>query len=248
MTSNVAFIVAPFRSGSTAVWNACRSYEGVTAFYEPLHERLVSLVAQPREIDPTHEGVELDYFAEYRALDPAWLADAHHDVAPHAHGAMASSAARSALRAYVEGLAAVSDGPVVLQFNRACLAIPTLSTLWPAAPILAVTRPVEERLQSARAQESQSFDWYEACGMHWVDPGLRTKAAVAVPRVATTLARLSPNWFLEAARNVQARFEDDAGRYASAIFEHRTLRDDDLVARVGSILQLGSLGLPAVRS
>jgi hypothetical protein len=248
VSTDVAFVVAPFRSGSTAVWNVCRSIDNVTAFYEPLHEALPSLVGQPRAIDPTHDGVDEDYFAEYRTLDPAWLAVAHRAASEYAHTAMISSRARRALTAYVDGLASSTTGTTVFQFNRACLAIPTLAELWPDAPIIAVTRPIAERLRSARGHAGQSFDWYEARVMHELDPGVRTSAAVRVPRIATGLARFSPRWFQARAAIAQDQFERDAGNHADAVFEHCTLRNADLASRVVAALQLGAVGQPAEQS
>lgn len=238
--TGIVFVVAPFRSGSTAVWSACRTLQGVTAFYEPLHERLPTLVESPVDVDPSHEGVTDDYFAEYRGIDADWLRAAHAAAAAHSHTDLLASDARQDLRAYVDGLVAGVDGTAVLQFNRLCLAIPALAEMWPEATIIAVTRPAADRLASARDQAGQAFDWYEAKAMDGCASSLATKAMARVPRLATVAARSAPSWFRARATDAQARFEADAERHAFAVFEHASLRDNlplRLAATIGPALE-----------
>src|SRR5690349_2892836 len=59
------FITARFRTGSTMLWNIFHQLPEVRAYYEPLHDRLISFLKHPIEPQKSHLFVK-NYFDEYK--------------------------------------------------------------------------------------------------------------------------------------------------------------------------------------
>jgi hypothetical protein len=66
--TDIVFITARFRTGSTLLWNLFRNTEGITAYYEPLNERRwFDPFRRGERIDATHRNVA-EYLREYQGL------------------------------------------------------------------------------------------------------------------------------------------------------------------------------------
>ncbi|MCP3853484.1 MAG: sulfotransferase [Actinomycetia bacterium] len=229
MTRDLILVVAPFRSGSTAVWSLLRRHDDITAYYEPLHERLPEFVAQPRPIDPTHLGVADDYFAEYRS--PGGWAEAR-SIQERAAAASFTTfddpVDREAMEAWISWLVASASTPkVVLQFNRLCLALPALREMLPGSLLVTLHRPARECWLSGRRHTDQAFSLYAA---HYARnlPTASTveRLAAQSTRGAELLDRVWPargcRWF----DGYHRQFDLDAARLSDLQIQHGELSGD----------------------
>lgn len=147
LRSDVVFITARFRSGSTLLWNLFRSRPGFTAYYEPFNERRwFDPASRGGHTDPSHRDVD-DYWREYDGLeeldrwwDPSW-----HDR----HLFLPEGAWQPDMKRYLEVLIERAPARPVLQFNRMDLRLPWLRREFPNAAILHLVRHPRDQWCSA---------------------------------------------------------------------------------------------------
>lgn len=166
LRSDIIFISARFRSGSTLLWNLFRSLPGFTAYYEPFNERRwFDPSTRGGHTDPTHLNVD-DYWREYDGLgelarwwDPSW-----HDR----HLFLPAGAWQPDMKRFVEALVERAPGRPVLQFNRVDLRLPWLRAEFPSATILHLYRHPRDQWCSALLDPSsfRSTDPPEAFAGH----------------------------------------------------------------------------------
>jgi hypothetical protein len=138
LRSDLIFITARFRTGSTLLWNLFRNINGCTSYYEPLNERRwFDRSCRGDRIDPTHRKVE-DYWTEYEGLQElgehyreSWI---EHDLL------MESGFWDPHLKRYVELLAEKARGRPVLQFNRIDFRLPWFRKTFPRSKIIHLYR------------------------------------------------------------------------------------------------------------
>jgi Sulfotransferase family len=136
--SDVIFITARFRTGSTLLWNLFRNIEGVTAYYEPLNER--------RWFDPSRRGERLDathrnvaeYWREYEGLEE--LGNYYQETWINHNLLMGPDAWDPLLKRYVEVLIDKARGRPVFQFNRIDFRLPWFRRNFPGATIVHLYR------------------------------------------------------------------------------------------------------------
>jgi hypothetical protein len=136
--SDLIFITARFRTGSTLLWNLFRNIDGCTAYYEPLNERRwFDSASRGERIDPTHRQVD-DYWREYEGLEElgrhyceSWI---DHNLL------MGPDSWDPQMKRYVELLAEKARGRPVLQFNRIDFRLPWFRKTFPRAKIIHLYR------------------------------------------------------------------------------------------------------------
>jgi hypothetical protein len=147
LRSDIVFVSARFRSGSTLLWNLFRNAPGFTAYYEPFNERRwFDPATRGSHTDPTHRNVD-DYWREYQGLeelarwwDPSW-----HDR----HLFLPAGAWQPDMKRFVEVLAERAPARPVLQFNRVDLRLPWLRREFPNATLLHLYRHPRDQWVSA---------------------------------------------------------------------------------------------------
>lgn len=136
--SDVVFISARFRSGSTLLWRLLREIDGVTAYYEPFNERRwFDASARGGHTDPTHRGVS-DYWREYEGMDE--LGQLFRDKWNERHLLMAADFWNPKMKAYIEQLIERAAGRSVLQFNRLDFRLPWVRRTFPRSKIVHLYR------------------------------------------------------------------------------------------------------------
>jgi Sulfotransferase family len=136
--TDIVFITARFRTGSTLLWNLFRNMGGMTAYYEPLNERRwFDPSSRGDRLDPTHRKVS-DYWKEYEALGElgdyyreAWI---DHDLL------MGPAFWDPHLKRYVELLVEGAKGRPVFQFNRIDFRLPWFRSNFPGAKVVHLYR------------------------------------------------------------------------------------------------------------
>jgi Sulfotransferase family len=141
--SDIVFITARFRSGSTLLWNLFRHLDGVTAYYEPLNERQwFNPALRGERVDTTHKLVE-DYWQEYEGLEV--LGQYYRQRWTSQNLLMDSSFWDSAMQRYIEILIEEATERPVLQFNRVDFRLPWLRHHFPCATIIHLYRHAREQ-------------------------------------------------------------------------------------------------------
>jgi hypothetical protein len=136
--SDIVFITARFRSGSTLLWNLFRQVPGVTAYYEPFNERKwFDPATRGNRIDSTHRQVE-SYWREYDGLGE--LAKWYEEDWIRRNLYMGENAWAPRMKRYVELLIERSPGRPVLQFNRIDFRLPWFRRNFPNAQIVHLYR------------------------------------------------------------------------------------------------------------
>ncbi len=138
LRSDIIFVTGRFRSGSTALWNAFRNLNHVTAYYEPFNERrFFDQHVRGSGVDETHVGVA-DYAAEYDAiqgLDQLYNEDwTRHDLY------MDEEYWNPDMARFIEMLVENSRGRPVLQFNRIDFRLPWIRNEFPNATVVHLWR------------------------------------------------------------------------------------------------------------
>lgn len=228
-TGDVVVVVAPFRSGSTAVWNLLRSHPSITAYYEPFHEHLLDHVTDPPPADPSHVGLDgPPYFHEYQAVPTAALGYTYRRAVGFAFDTWATPDAGGAVAAYLRTLVDAAPTRVcALQLNRACLALPTIRDVFPGAYVVTLHRPAVEAHASGARHRTGSFAWYAARYASHLPGGesLVTRSCARVPAMArlaqVTRPRLVASWFA----SYHDRFDSDALYHSDMRIRHGDLGD-----------------------
>jgi hypothetical protein len=155
LRSDIVFITARFRSGSTLLWNLFRQVPGVTAYYEPFNERRWFDPARRGErVDGTHRQVT-DYWREYDGMPE--LAELYDEDWIRRDLYMAETAWNPRMKRYIEALVERAPGRPVLQFNRVDFRLPWLRKQFPNAKIVHLFRHPRDQWCSTLADPN-------ACG------------------------------------------------------------------------------------
>ncbi|MDB3935101.1 sulfotransferase [Granulosicoccus sp.] len=140
---DIVFVTGRFRSGSTALWNAFRQLEEVTAYYEPFNERrFFDKDARGDGVDPTHRGVT-NYALEYDTT--SGLAELYEQDWTRRSLYMDADAWNPKMLRFIERLVECAPGRPVLQFNRVDFRLPWLRAQFPAAKIVHLWRNPREQ-------------------------------------------------------------------------------------------------------
>jgi hypothetical protein len=147
LRSDIVFITARFRSGSTLLWNLFRNIPGHTSYYEPFNERRwFDPTRRGSRIDPTHRKAE-EYWREYEGLsvlgdyyDESWI---DHELY------MDQGAWNPAMKRYVECLIERAPGRPVLQFNRIDFRLPWFRRHFPHAKLVHLYRHPRDQWMSS---------------------------------------------------------------------------------------------------
>jgi hypothetical protein len=141
--TDIVFITARFRTGSTLLWNVFRNTEGITAYYEPLNERRWFDPSRRGErIDATHRNVA-EYWREYEGL--AELGNYYQESWTDRQLLMGADCWDPLLKSYVEVLVERAQGRPVLQFNRIDFRLPWFRKHFPGARIVHLYRHPREQ-------------------------------------------------------------------------------------------------------
>jgi hypothetical protein len=136
--TDMVFITARFRSGSTLLWNLFRNVEGITAYYEPLNERRwFDPARRGEQTDPTHRNIA-EYWREYEGL--AELGNYYQETWIDHCLLMGADYWEPRLKRYVEVLVERAPGRPVLQFNRIDFRLPWFRKSFPGATIIHLYR------------------------------------------------------------------------------------------------------------
>ena len=136
--TNMIFITARFRSGSTLLWNLFRNIKGCTAYYEPLNERRwFDPATRGERTDTTHRNV-CDYWKEYDGLGE--LGGYYKEEWIRRHLLMDENCWDPGLKRYVEILIEKAPGRPVLQFNRIDFRLPWFRRNFPGAKLVHLYR------------------------------------------------------------------------------------------------------------
>ncbi len=145
--TDVIFITARFRSGSTFLWNVFRSLKGFTSYYEPLNERRwFDPALRGQRVDSTHKNVT-DYWREYDGLPE--LGNWYREEWVDRNLFMDASFWDPGLQRYIEILIKKSQGRPVLQFNRVDFRLPWLRRNFPGAKLIHLFRHPRDQWCSA---------------------------------------------------------------------------------------------------
>jgi hypothetical protein len=145
--SDIIFITARFRSGSTLLWNLFRNVPGCTSYYEPLNERRwFDPHSRGVRVDQTHRGVE-DYWKEYDNLPE--LGRFYRQSWTERNFLMGPEFWDPDLKRYIEVLVEKAPGRPVLQFNRVDFRLPWLRRHFPNARVLHLYRHPRDQWCSA---------------------------------------------------------------------------------------------------
>jgi hypothetical protein len=136
--SDIIFITARFRSGSTLLWNLFRNIEGVTSYYEPFNERRwFDKSTRGDKIDATHKGVS-DYWTEYSDLE---ILQQYYQIEwIDQNLLMDSSFWAPEMKRFVEIMIEKAPGRPVLQFNRIDFRLPWFRYYFPNAKMIHLYR------------------------------------------------------------------------------------------------------------
>ncbi len=141
--TDIVFITARFRTGSTLLWNLFRHVEGATSYYEPLNERRWF---DPRtrgdRKDATHRKVE-EYWKEYEGLQE--LIPVYRESWNDRDLLMGPNFWAPELKRYVEILVEKAKGRPILQFNRIDFRLPWFRKYFPRAKIIHLYRHPREQ-------------------------------------------------------------------------------------------------------
>lgn len=136
--TDIVFITARFRTGSTLLWNLFRHVNGVTSYYEPLNERRwFDPLARGERKDATHRKVE-EYWKEYEGLEE--LSHLYQESWIERDLLMGPDSWAPQLKRYVEVLVERAKGRPVLQFNRIDFRLPWFRKYFPGAKIVHLYR------------------------------------------------------------------------------------------------------------
>lgn len=146
------FITARYRTGSTFLWNLFDQTEGVTAYYEPLHER--------RWFSPTHRGDLVDethravtsYWQAYEGLED--LDSVFSENWSKGRFYMDAESEDAGLESYIGALNSRASGRPVLQFNRVDFRLAWLRARFPRARIVHLHRNPRDQWMSMLGTES----------------------------------------------------------------------------------------------
>jgi Sulfotransferase family len=136
--TDVVFISARFRTGSTLLWNLFRNIDGVTAYYEPLNERRwFDPAVRGDRLDTTHRQVS-NYWKEYEGLEE--LGEYYTEEWISRNLYMGPTFWAPEMKRYIEILIERAKGRPVLQFNRVDFRLPWLRRNFPGAKIIHLFR------------------------------------------------------------------------------------------------------------
>lgn len=154
--SDVIFITARFRSGSTLLWNMFRRLNGFTSYYEPLNERRWFDPARRGErVDASHRNVT-DYWREYQGLQR--LDVLYRDRWTDRHLLMGADFWDPDLQQYLQSLIAAARGRAVLQHNRIDFRLPWIRRNFPDARLVHLYRHPRDQWCSTLAKQSCPLD------------------------------------------------------------------------------------------
>lgn len=138
LRSDIVFVTARFRSGSTLIWNLFRNLADFTAYYEPFNERRwFDPSTRGDFVDATHGHVS-EYWTEYEGLD--CLADYFQPEWCRRDLLMDAGFWNPAMKRYIELLIEHAPRRPVLQFNRVDLRLPWLRRNFPNAAVIHLYR------------------------------------------------------------------------------------------------------------
>jgi glycosyltransferase involved in cell wall biosynthesis len=145
------FITARFRTGSTMLWNVFRQIPEVTAYYEPLHEKLPHWMASKTSPQLSHYHVDT-YFREYPSVKE--LSSHHLAEFGVCRLYLEATDQYPQLKQYIQYLLTLAKaGKVsVLQFNRIDFRLPWVKANFPGIPIIHLYRSSREQWLSSIAQ------------------------------------------------------------------------------------------------
>jgi hypothetical protein len=154
--TDVIFISARFRTGSTLLWNLFRNIDGVTAYYEPLNERRwFDPSLRGDRLDPTHRQVS-DYWKEYEGLQE--LGQYYQEAWNSRNLFMGPTFWEPNLKRYIELLIDRAGDRPVLQFNRVDFRLPWLRQSFPGARIVHLYRHPRDQWCSSLMGDSFPLD------------------------------------------------------------------------------------------
>jgi hypothetical protein len=136
--SDIVFITARFRSGSTLLWNLFRNLPSCTSYYEPFNERRwFDPSARGGHTDPTHRQVS-DYWKEYEGLTE--LSALYRKEWHERDLYLPAGAWQPDMKRFIEILVEKAPRRPVLQFNRIDLRLPWIRHEFPNAEVLHLYR------------------------------------------------------------------------------------------------------------
>lgn len=143
MKTNVLFITARFRTGSTLLWNFFNQIPEVTAYWEPLHEQLPTYILKNIQPQKRHYHVK-SYYGAYPPLSE--LSKWHRTAFGVNRLYLEANDDFQELYDYIRFLIQTSTNPhTVFQFNRIDFRLPWIKHHFPEVPILHLYRSSREQ-------------------------------------------------------------------------------------------------------
>jgi hypothetical protein len=152
------FITARFRSGSTMLWNLFRQLPDVRAYYEPLHDRLASLIKFPQQPEKSHLFVKSSYFDEYKSFPE--IISLHQSAFANHRLYLGADESFPELQVYIKTLVEsnTSGHTTVLQFNRIDFRLAWIKKNFPQARLLHLARNPRDQWYSTLAPFKVDID------------------------------------------------------------------------------------------
>jgi hypothetical protein len=156
------FLIGHFRSGTTILWHLFNTSSDFTAYYEPLHPHLLSLIPSQQTKD-SHRNVR-DYWDAYRPHTET-LRKIHSVEFATERLLLEGNESWLGLETYLNTLVKMkeSNTQVVLGLNRAGLRVQWLRKKFPDAVILGICREPRQQYMSLRAHIPNAYrldPWY----------------------------------------------------------------------------------------
>ena len=156
------FLIGHFRSGTTILWNTFSNSSYFTAYYEPLHPHLLTLIPS-KNTKASHRNVK-DYWFDYRQ---------HTELIKNLHSVdfaterlfLAEKESWEELEIYLRTLIKIrkTNSQAVLGLNRVGLRIKWLRKTFPDALILGICRESRQQYMSLREHIPDPYHldaWY----------------------------------------------------------------------------------------